>query len=788
MYEEAFNLTSRPFTSMHYVKHYYPAKAISETLETCQAMIDRGAGPVLVIGDHGTGKTLLLAMLEEEFQTSLRVVNLSAEVIRSREDFVQNTLFQLQLNYRGLSENEMRLELVDYLRKNNSTGLLMLIDNAQKLTADVIEEIQPLLDFIHEEQPQVRLVIAGGQGIEDRLADSRLVTFNQRIAGRCFLSCLGCEEVEAYVRSHLIRSAGNPDALFDEESWRAIYEVTEGRPRFINQVCDHALIFSATRGVVPITDSLVREAWFDIQRLPGSVAPSSSGASLSDTPVASQPIESTGEDGWTVLEFGELDGNGESENSDAESDTDTVSFPAGDASSCESEEGVACDASAEQEESDSLTPAAGAGVLAAAMAGFGATQIASPTSSQEEEEFVSPEPTSSDADSSLAQDPFNTYQFDNEEVLTDAYSPYVAQQNQRSLDVTSEQLQNLTPNDESEDDGLDQLSSGHKAEAEAEPEEPEETFPTIESATNPQQEPAREPQRPEVETRGQQETRLDDDRVVSSADEEFEVQQVATDPVEAMPGSGYVPIDPNASASYSTDESEEIAEASGQQGERFVIPAPEESSSDSEGAFASGRDDEADDPEIRRQAEEIIRALRESEQEDQLASGGSSDAASIQQETNAIESTLQNSLAGAAGVAAAATPALVIPGLVSQEESQTEPEVPAIAGIDTASIESAIAATEQSSEQTDSIEPERRILDEVRDQTAMIAPTIAGSTHQDDRDMISMEEQQAVATPEPEPAEMPAWAQKEPSSGEANRVDYQKLFDQLRDAQDQQES
>jgi len=306
MYEQVFNLTSRPFTSMHYVKHYFPAKEIDQTLQMCKLIVDRGTGPVVVIGDHGTGKTLLLAMLEGAFKSKYRLVNISATVIRNREDLLQNILYQLQIYCRGMSENDMRLELIEDLRKDQSNGIVLLVDDAQKLSCESIEELQLYLDFIREGQPHVRLVLAGSRGLEDRLTDNRLVAFNQRIAGRGFLSCLGRDETEAYVRAHLVRAGGNPDELFSPEAYRAIREVTDGTPRFINQVCDHAMIFSATRGVVPITDSLIREAWFDIQRLPGSVAPAGSGAAASETPVASQAIETSESEGWTVLEFGEL--------------------------------------------------------------------------------------------------------------------------------------------------------------------------------------------------------------------------------------------------------------------------------------------------------------------------------------------------------------------------------------------------------------------------------------------------------------------------------------------------
>ena len=307
MYEQVFNLTSRPFTSTPYVKHYFAASAIEQALQQCKLIIDRGSGPVVLVGDHGTGKTLLLAILEECFQSRFRVVNMSVSGVQGRADLLQNILFALKLNYRGQDASEMRLAVVEYLKRDDASdeGVLLLVDDAQKLTRETIEELQLLTSFVRDGQPLVRMVLAGSQGIEDRLADSSLESFNQRIAGRCFLSCLSGDEVESYVREHIERAGGDPDALFTPDVYRAVREVSGGRPRYINQVCDHAMIFSATRGQTPVTDSLIREAWYDIQQLPGSVAPASSEEATVDSN-SSQPQMIEDSEGWTVLEFGEL--------------------------------------------------------------------------------------------------------------------------------------------------------------------------------------------------------------------------------------------------------------------------------------------------------------------------------------------------------------------------------------------------------------------------------------------------------------------------------------------------
>ena len=315
MYEQVFNLNSRPFTSTPYVKHYYPANAISGARDLCRLIIDRGAGPVVIVGDHGTGKTLLLALLEEQYASQYKVVNLSCSMLQSRADLLQSVLFETQQDYRGMKESEMRLGLIEYVKTNETcgSGVLLLLDDAQKLSRETIEELQLLTNFIRDGQPRVRLVLAGSRGLEDRLADPGLESFNQRISGRFFLECLDRAEVESYVRAHVEKAGGSADRIFVPQAYRAISDVSEGRPRFINQVCDHAMIFAATRGVQTISDSLIREAWMDVQKLPCGV-----NSVVQDAVSTSTPLVSVDEsDGWTVLEFGELESESESSKSDA---------------------------------------------------------------------------------------------------------------------------------------------------------------------------------------------------------------------------------------------------------------------------------------------------------------------------------------------------------------------------------------------------------------------------------------------------------------------------------------
>ena len=301
MYEQIFGLNSRPFTQSPFVKHYFAADSIRESLAQSRMSIDRGAGPVVVTGIAGTGKSLLLAMLEDQYQSQYRIVNVTASHVNSRSDLLQAILFELDLNFRGQGESEMRLSLIDFLRPgpNCPSGILLLIDEADRLGVDELDEIRLITNLVRDGQPRARIVMAGSPKLEETLTDPSLDSLNQRIAARTQLHTLGRDETAAYIAEHINRCGGDSEKLFAEDSLRTIHELSDGLPRYINQIADHAMIIAATRGGVSIDEDIAREAWADVQSLPKPGGSSSS--QPAGTPAISQDAD------WTVIEFGQLD-------------------------------------------------------------------------------------------------------------------------------------------------------------------------------------------------------------------------------------------------------------------------------------------------------------------------------------------------------------------------------------------------------------------------------------------------------------------------------------------------
>lgn len=484
MYEQVFSFTSRPFTAAPYVKHYFAGEAIQNALEQTRLNVDRGAGPVVVVGATGTGKTLLLAILEVSYRDQIKVVNLACARLQERKDLLQSILHRLQLPFQGLSETELRFSLMDYLEPNSScvNGIVLLVDDAHNLPASLLDELGLLTNFVADGQSRVRLVLAGSHRLEENLNEAKLESLNQRIASRCYLENMSRSEASRYVVEHVARVGGNGEKLFPESACRAIHEATDGYPRLINQVADHALMLAATRGMSEITEDCVREAWADVQSIPATFQP--------QMPAMSESSDLGSDENWSVLEFGQLD-DGEGDDGGVaifppETDNASIQYPAAETSSAASRETEADSSLNGTEPSDGdLLPMGSDFDTAIGRADIDSIEgeqaqifehverermeifeaeaaahaLGSQSQSRGPMEEVS-QPTDLEAmeneiasttDEGLRQnqevvDPFQE-KFDEEEVLGDYFAPMVAQQNQASLSIRSVDLTELTPQD-----------------------------------------------------------------------------------------------------------------------------------------------------------------------------------------------------------------------------------------------------------------------------------------------------------------------------------------------------
>jgi type II secretory pathway predicted ATPase ExeA len=296
MYESYFHLTHRPFAAPPAAERYIPTDALEQARTTLVRVVQRAEGPGLVIGSAGTGKSLLCQLVAEHFRGKFAVATLAAARLSTRRALLQNILFELKLPYRDMDESELRLSLIDHLepRESGLAGLLLLVDEAHTLPLRLLEEVRLITNLVRDGEPLVRLILAGGMQLEERLASPKLESFQQRIAARCYLQPMGRDETIYYVQEQLKRAGAPADGLFTAAALRAIHTASDGVPRLVNQLCDHALMLAALGGHTQLDAAGINEAWADLQQLPvpwhEAKRPAASAA-----PAAS------------VIEFGQLD-------------------------------------------------------------------------------------------------------------------------------------------------------------------------------------------------------------------------------------------------------------------------------------------------------------------------------------------------------------------------------------------------------------------------------------------------------------------------------------------------
>ncbi len=294
MYLEHFQLARQPFSMVPSAANCIMAPGFKREYNRCVQGIEQLRGPVLVVGRSGCGKSTMLAAIERQFTDSLRTIVLNSAMIGSRLELVQCVMFELGLPYESENLGQIRLRLMDHLKspRHCPRGLLLLVDEAHLLTTDVLEELRMMTNLVCAGRTQVRLVIAGSHGLEEKLAE--LESFNQRIGVRCGLAPMTRTDTMLFALGQIQLCGRDGREIFLPTALEEIHKISEGIQRVVCQVCDTALQMAAERDEAKINGDLIQLAWCELHQLP---LPESRPESL-----AKHDEDSPG-----IVEFGSLD-------------------------------------------------------------------------------------------------------------------------------------------------------------------------------------------------------------------------------------------------------------------------------------------------------------------------------------------------------------------------------------------------------------------------------------------------------------------------------------------------
>lgn len=262
MYKTFFGLKEHPFNANPDPRYLFLTREIQEALAGLAYAIKNRNGFILLTGEVGTGKTTLLNRLLDWLNMEGVA---TAYIFNSQLDASQ--LFDLMMADFGIpcesrDKSHVLIRLNQWLlqRYRDRKTSVLIVDEAQNLSFEVLEEIRLLTNFETANEKLLQIVLSGQPELDDKLRDPRVRQLRQRITMRCRTQPLSLQELSGYIAERLRIGGANGTPIFSPEAIEAVYKYSRGIPRVANLLCEHSLIGAFVDQVRPVPAHLVDDA------------------------------------------------------------------------------------------------------------------------------------------------------------------------------------------------------------------------------------------------------------------------------------------------------------------------------------------------------------------------------------------------------------------------------------------------------------------------------------------------------------------------------------------------
>lgn len=261
MYKAFYGLKRNPFEITPDPSFLFPTGRHNEALAALYYGVRRHKGFVVLTGEVGTGKTLLLRCLLQALKKSKDVAY--AYVFNGRlspVEFLQYIVSDLGLPGTSKNKGELLLQIAQYVvaRSQKKLTTVLVVDEAHHLSTEILEEIRLLTNLETEDEKLLQILLVGQPELDEKLDSVNLRQLKQRIALRSHLLPLDSNETKGYVLRRLqLAGCTYPSALFPPETIAAVYQHSKGLPRLINTVCENALIAGYSRQMRSVSPDII---------------------------------------------------------------------------------------------------------------------------------------------------------------------------------------------------------------------------------------------------------------------------------------------------------------------------------------------------------------------------------------------------------------------------------------------------------------------------------------------------------------------------------------------------
>jgi len=259
---DPFDISPNPYFLVHTPCH-------NEALASVYYGVRWRKGFVVVTGEVGTGKTLIVRCLLDLLSLSHIAFAYVFNPTLSAAQFLEYLFEEFGLQYRDHSKAQLLRQLNQYLIARHQRGLTttLVVDEAQHLSWDLLEEIRLLTNLETAQKKLLQIVLVGQAELVDKLESVELRQLKQRIALWCHLGPLGPEETALYIERRLVLAGAGTraGAIFPEESRTSVYSYSRGIPRLINIICDNALLSAYAEQSSAVTAERIDQVASDLR-------------------------------------------------------------------------------------------------------------------------------------------------------------------------------------------------------------------------------------------------------------------------------------------------------------------------------------------------------------------------------------------------------------------------------------------------------------------------------------------------------------------------------------------
>ncbi|MFT7527089.1 MAG: general secretion pathway protein A [Arenicella sp.] len=265
MYQAYFGLTERPFSIAPDPQYLFMSSRHKEAMAHLSYGLTQGGGFIVLTGEVGTGKTTLCRNLLGELPVTLDVaLILNANI--NKQELLQTICDELKIEYQQDTSQKQLLDrinqyLLETFAQNRHT--ILIIDEAQLLSRDVLEQIRLLTNLETTKSKLLQIILIGQPELNDLLSRNDLRQLAQRVTARYHLGPLRRNEIEDYIHFRL-SVAGCKKPLFSKQALNRLHSMTQGIPRRINVLADHALLAAYSNDQLLVDAKMVKAAAKDV--------------------------------------------------------------------------------------------------------------------------------------------------------------------------------------------------------------------------------------------------------------------------------------------------------------------------------------------------------------------------------------------------------------------------------------------------------------------------------------------------------------------------------------------